>query len=96
MSSWQKLAEADHFVFGVPMYNYTLPSTLKAYFDSVIRSGVTVAYRNGGLQSLLGTKAATAITASSGRFAEGTPQADWNFLAPYLRKVWGSLPPMST
>jgi FMN-dependent NADH-azoreductase len=86
-----ELREADHYVFGVPMYNYTVPSTLKAYIDTVIRSGVTVAYSNGGLKSLLPSKIATAITASSGSFPAGTPRAEWDFLAPYLRKVLGLL-----
>jgi len=86
-----ELIEGDHFVFGVPMYNYTLPSTLKAYIDTVIRSGVTVKYVEGGLKSLLGPKTATAIAVSSGSFQEGTPLASWNFLTPYLQKVLGLL-----
>ena len=86
-----ELIRADHFVFGVPMYNYTVPSTFKAYIDQVIRSGYTVGYSNGNFASLLSSKVATAITASSGTFGEDTPRAEWNFLAPYLRKVLGLL-----
>lgn len=86
-----ELQAADHFVFGVPMYNYTVPSTLKSYIDHVIRSGVTVRYAEGGLVTLLKAKAATAITASSGSFREGSPLETWNFLAPYLKKVLGLL-----
>jgi len=86
-----ELREADHFVFGVPMYNYTIPSTLKSYIDHVIRSGITVRYAEGGLQTLLKGKLATAITASSGSFREGSPIETWNFLAPYLKKILGLL-----
>lgn len=86
-----ELTVADHFVFGVPMYNYTVPSSTKAYIDHVIRSGQTVSYANGGLVSLLQNKVATAITTSSARFQEGTPQESGNFLAPYLRKILGLL-----
>ncbi len=86
-----ELQEADHFVFGVPMYNYTIPSTLKSYIDHVIRSGITVRYADGGLQTLLKGKLATAITASSGSFREGSPIETWNFLAPYLKKILGLL-----
>ncbi|NER82089.1 MAG: hypothetical protein F6K42_21520 [Leptolyngbya sp. SIO1D8] len=47
-----ELQKADHLLIGSPLYNLTLPSTLKAYFDHVVRSGFTFEVRDGTYQGL--------------------------------------------
>ena len=67
-----ELQRADVIVIGLPMYNFGVPSTLKAYFDHVARSGVTFRYTEKGPQGLLTGKKAYVFAARGGLYA-GTP-----------------------
>jgi len=80
-----ELRRADVIVLGLPMYNFGVPSTLKAYFDHIARAGVTFRYTASGPEGLLTGKKAYIFAARGGRYA-GTPldsQSDFvrNFLA---------------
>ena len=79
----QELKEADIVVIGVPMYNFGIPSTLKAYFDHIARAGVTFRYTEKGPLGLLTGKKAYVFAARGGRYA-GTPL---DTQTPYLRNV---------
>jgi FMN-dependent NADH-azoreductase len=58
-----ELKEADTLVIGLPMYNFSVPSTLRAYFDHVARAGVTFKYTDKGPVGLLtGKKAYIFVT----------------------------------
>jgi FMN-dependent NADH-azoreductase len=58
-----ELREADTIVIGLPMYNFSVPSTLRAYFDHVARAGVTFKYTEQGPVGLLtGKKAYVFVT----------------------------------
>lgn len=67
-----ELKRADVIVLGLPMYNFGVPSTLKAYFDHVARAGVTFRYTDKGSLGLLTGKQAYVFAARGGRYA-GTP-----------------------
>ena len=67
-----ELRAADVIVLGLPMYNFGVPSTLKAYFDHVARAGVTFRYTANGPVGLLQGKKAYVIATRGGRHA-GTP-----------------------
>ena len=67
-----ELKRADVVVLGLPLYNFGLPSTLKAYFDHVGRAGVTFKYTEKGPVGLLTGKKAYVFAARGGRYA-GTP-----------------------
>ncbi len=67
-----ELAAADVIVIGLPMYNFGVPLTLKAYFDHVARAGVTFRYTATGPEGLLRGKRAYVIATRGGRYA-GTP-----------------------
>ncbi len=67
-----ELREADVIVFGLPMYNFGIPSTLKAYFDHVARAGETFRYTPQGPVGLLGGRKAYVLATRGGRYA-GTP-----------------------
>src|SRR5215469_6190285 len=77
-----ELREADVIVLGLPMYNFGIPSTLKAYFDHVARSGQTFRYTNAGAEGLLTGKKAYVLAARGGHY-QGTP-ADTE--TPYVRQ----------
>ena len=67
-----ELESADVIVIGLPMYNFGVPSMLKAYFDHVARSGITFRYTENGPVGLLKGKKAFVLAARGGRYA-GTP-----------------------
>ena len=68
-----ELKQADVIVLGLPMYNFGVPSTLKAYFDHVVRAGVTFKYTEKGPVGLLTGKKAY-VFATRGALYEGTPR----------------------
>ena len=68
-----ELRKADVIVLGLPMYNFGLPSSLKAYFDHVARAGVTFRYTEKGPVGLLTGKKAVIFATRGGLYA-GTPR----------------------
>ncbi len=76
-----ELRRADVIVLGLPMYNFGVPSTLKAYFDHVARAGVTFRYTDQGPVGLLTGKHAYVFAARGGQYA-GTPR---DTQTPYVR-----------
>jgi FMN-dependent NADH-azoreductase len=69
----QELRDADVVVLGLPMYNFGIPSTLKAYFDHIARAGVTFRYAKNGAVGLL-TGKTVYVFAARGGFYYGTPR----------------------
>ncbi|MBL6751082.1 MAG: NAD(P)H-dependent oxidoreductase [Nevskia sp.] len=67
-----ELKRADVIVLGLPMYNFGVPSQLKAYFDHVARAGATFRYTDKGPVGLLTGKKAYVFAARGGLYA-GTP-----------------------
>ena len=82
-----ELAGADEIVLGVPMYNFGIPSTLKAWIDHVARAGVTFRYTDKGPVGLLRGKRVKVFAARGGLYA-GTPR---DTQTGYLRDVLGFL-----
>lgn len=68
-----ELQQADVLVLAVPMYNFGIPSTLKAYFDHIARAGITFRYTSAGPEGLLKGKKAYILAARGGLY-EGTPK----------------------
>jgi FMN-dependent NADH-azoreductase len=64
-----ELKRADTIALGLPMYNFGLPSTLKAYFDHIARAGVTFRYTEKGPVGLLVGKKALLFAARGGLYA---------------------------
>ena len=79
-----ELASADTVVLSVPMYNFSVPSTLRAYFDHVARAGVTFRYTSAGPEGLLQGKQAYVFITRGGIYSEA---ADTQ--TPYLRQFLG-------
>ena len=84
-----ELQQADEYVLGVPMHNFSIPSTLKLWIDQVVRAGKTFTYSSSGPTGLLTGKKATLLIASGGTYDPGTALASLNFVTPYLRAVFG-------
>ncbi|MEX2497855.1 MAG: NAD(P)H-dependent oxidoreductase [Wenzhouxiangellaceae bacterium] len=81
-----ELQEANLIVIGLPMYNFSVPSTLKAWFDHVARAGLTFRYTESGPEGLLKGKRAVVACARGGRYSG---EADTQ--TPYIRQFLGFL-----
>lgn len=69
-----EIRRADVVVLGLPMYNFGVPSTLKAYFDHIARAGVTFRYTESGPVGMLGTGKQVVVFATRGGLYAGTPR----------------------
>jgi FMN-dependent NADH-azoreductase len=78
----------DVLVFGVPMYNFSVPAAFKAYIDLIVIAGKTFSFENGAPKALLKNKKGFVLTASGGNYAEPPYQA-MDFVEPYLRAILG-------
>jgi len=80
---------ADRYVFGVPMHNFSIPSTLKAYLDQIVRIDRTWSLGPEGYKGLVQGRKMMVITARGGAYRPGTPTAPYDLQEPYLRLVLG-------
>ncbi|WP_158996399.1 FMN-dependent NADH-azoreductase [Mucilaginibacter sp. L196] len=89
-TSIAELKDADIIVIGVPFYNFSIPSTLKAWIDHISRAGVTFTHDENGLHGLITDKKVYLAFASGGVYSEG-PTASYDFATPYLKSFLGAL-----
>ena len=83
----KELQQADVIVLGLPMYNFGVPSQLKAYFDHIARAGVTFKYTDKGPVGLLTGKKAYVFAARGGVYA-GTPlDTQTGYVRDFLRFI---------
>ncbi len=83
-----EMIAADVLVLAVPMYNFGLPSALKAWIDHVVRAGRTFSYGAQGPLGLLKNKKAVVVVSRGGIYSEGPMQA-FDFQENYLKSVLG-------
>jgi FMN-dependent NADH-azoreductase len=81
-----ELKAADTLIMGAPMYNFGMPSTLKAWFDHVLRAGITFRYSETGPEGLLKGKRAVVIQSRGGLYSEG-PAQGMDSQEPHLRNL---------
>ncbi|MCP6757176.1 MAG: FMN-dependent NADH-azoreductase [Fischerella sp. CENA71] len=80
-----ELLAANLYIFGIPMYNYSVPASFKAYIDQIVRVRRTFVVSADGYEGLLKDKKVLVITTRGGSYA-GEPL---DFQEPYLRAVFG-------
>ncbi len=83
-----ELQAADLIVIGSPMYNFGMSSTLRTWFDHVLRAGVTFRYTEAGPEGLLKGKKVIVIQSRAGLYSEG-PAAAMDSQEPHLRTLLG-------
>jgi len=84
-----EMQEADIYVINAPFYNFSIPTTLKAYLDHIVRPGITFRYNEKGVpEGLLKNKKAYITIASSGVYSEG-PFQSLDYVSPYLKMLLG-------
>ncbi|TQF27850.1 FMN-dependent NADH-azoreductase [Bradyrhizobium sp. UNPF46] len=81
--------DADTVVIGAPMYNFTIPSQLKAWIDRILVAGKTFKYGAAGPEGLAGGKRVIVAISRGGYYGAETPYAAGEHLETYLRWVFG-------
>ena len=79
---------ADTVVIGAPMYNFTLPTQLKAWIDRLLIAGTTFRYTANGPEGLVKGKRVIVALARGGFYDEGSPAASLEHLETYLRGIF--------
>jgi len=87
----QEFLDADIVVVGAPMYNFSVPSVLKAWIDRVSIAGATFRYTENGPEGLAGGKRIVIASTRGGLYAEGSPTAAFDFQEAYLQAVFAFL-----
>ena len=97
-SALAEFLAADIVVLGVPMYNFTIPSQLKAWVDRVLVAGKTFHYTERGPEGLAGGKRVILALSRGGFYGPGKPAAHYEHQESYLRGVFGfiGLPEIET
>lgn len=81
--------ESDVVVIGAPMYNFTLPSQLKAWIDRIVVAGKTFSYGEAGPVGLVGAKRIIIAVSRGGQYGADAPAAMAEHLETYLKVVFG-------
>lgn len=85
----EEFLAADIVVVGAPMYNFTIPSQLKAWIDRILVAGKTFSYSEKGVQGLVGGKRVIVVISRGGFYGADTPFAAGEHLETYLRWLFG-------
>jgi FMN-dependent NADH-azoreductase len=85
----EEFLAADIVVLGAPMYNFTIPSQLKAWIDRILVAGKTFRYTAQGPEGLAGNKRVIVAVSRGGFYGAGAPAAVGEHLETYLRWVFG-------
>jgi FMN-dependent NADH-azoreductase len=83
-----ELEAADTVILAVPMYNLSIPSSLKAWIDHIARAGRTFRYTADGPQGLLRGKKVFIFTSRGGIYSDRGPFRALDFQEPYLRAIF--------
>jgi FMN-dependent NADH-azoreductase len=84
-----EIAAADDILITVPMYNFAIPSALKAWIDHVVRIGKTFSYDGKGFDGLVKGKRAFVVVAYGADGYTDGPFKSADFVAPYMRFILG-------
>jgi FMN-dependent NADH-azoreductase len=85
----EEFLAADAYVFGVPMYNFSVPGSFKAWIDHVVRMGRTWVRGPKGMEGLVKGRKMLIVSTRAGDYSKGGPREGFDFHEPYLRKVFG-------
>ncbi|ROH95595.1 FMN-dependent NADH-azoreductase [Chryseobacterium daecheongense] len=84
-----ELQEADIIVIDSPMYNFSVPATLRAYFDFTSRAGYTFKYDENGPKGLLNNDKKLYIAFTSGNIYSQGPFQIYDSNVPYIKNIFG-------
>jgi len=84
----EELKSADTIMISVPMFNFTIPSVLKAYIDHISRTGETFSMDETGFKGLITGKKLIVVAAYGAEFSQ---MKAMDFVEPYLKSIFGFL-----
>nr|WKF56519.1 FMN-dependent NADH-azoreductase 1 [Paraburkholderia busanensis] len=86
----RRLLDADAFIFAMPMYNWSMPSSFKAFIDNIIRTNLTYVFNaQGGIDGVLTRQKTLFITSRGVDLRPGSPFASMDALTPALKAAFG-------
>jgi FMN-dependent NADH-azoreductase len=87
----EEFLDADIVVVGAPMYNFAIPSQLKAWLDRIAIAGKTFRYGENGAEGLAGGRRLIVASSRGGFYGPGSPTAAFEHQESYLRAFFGFL-----
>lgn len=94
--AWQEIIaqielfmSADAYLISTPMWNFSIPYTLKHYIDIILQPKYLFRYTPSGVEGLVKNKKMVVITSRGGDYSQGSPAHNFDFQEPYLRTVFG-------
>ena len=85
----QEFLDADTVVIGAPMYNFAIPSQLKAWIDRIVVAGKTFRYSAAGPEGLAGNKQVIIAISRGGFYGQGAAATSMEHVETYLRGIFG-------
>ncbi|MGH7025394.1 MAG: FMN-dependent NADH-azoreductase [Caulobacteraceae bacterium] len=85
----EEFLDSDVVVIGAPMYNFAIPSTLKAWIDRVVINGKTFRYTANGPEGLAAGRKVVIASSRGGYYGAGTPTAAYDHQEAYLKTIFG-------
>ncbi len=83
-----EVEKADFLLISCPIYNFGVPSAMKAWIDHVVRVGRTFAYENGEFRGLLENKRAMVVYSyGAPGYSDDGPLSSYDFMRPYLTMI---------
>jgi FMN-dependent NADH-azoreductase len=82
----QEILDTDIIVIGAPLYNFSIPSNLKALIDHIVRKGITFKYDENGAEGLIKGKKVYIALSSGGIYSDG-PMQPFDYAEPYLKFI---------
>jgi FMN-dependent NADH-azoreductase len=86
-----QLHAADTIVLSCPMWNFSVPWTVKRWIDAVVQGRLTFEVKDGQYLGLLHGRKGVVLATRDGTYAEGTPMSAMDFQIPYLKAIFGFL-----
>ena len=85
---FDEFADADHYLFSVPMWNFNIPYKLKHYIDIVTQPGLAWSYSpDEGYKGLMSGRTATVVYSTGDGYSEGTGFESFDLQKPYIN-LW--------
>ena len=95
-AAWKKVLEhierflsADGYLMSTPMWNFSIPYTLKHYIDMIIQPKYLFRYTDKGIEGLVKNKKMLVITSRGGDYSPQSPSHLYDFQEPYLKAIFG-------
>lgn len=85
----ERFLSADTYLISTPMWNFSIPYTLKHYIDIIVQPRYLFRYTDTGVEGLAKNKKMVVIASRGGEYAKGTPMHAYDLQEPYLRTVFG-------